>query len=408
MAGDTPDAQRPEDALAAQTARLRGRDVLAAVGASVMSALLVFLVAALAVQIRASLHFGVDALGFVISLYYLSAAISSVPLSRLVEAVGALRAMYWGCLFTGALLLLAASTVHSLASLAVVMVAAGAVSSALQPATNLFLVRRAPPKHHGFAFGIKQAAVPLAVFLGGLAVPTIGLTIGWRWAFVVTAVLALVISQVMPRSRRSLAAYRARPPVVARLGRRGTLHLILVTLGFALGVAAASALSAFAVTAVAAAGLDKATAGLLGSLGGLVAAITRVSVGLYADRGSRAPLAVAASMLSLGAVAYALLAATTSAGSVFLVPALILAFSAGWGWNGLFSLAIVSSYPSQAARATGIASVGGRIGGIVGPLVFGLVATHASYGWSWALAAAAAACGALILFLGRHLLGHAT
>src|SRR5699024_5418681 len=114
-----------------------------------------------------------------------------------------------GCLATGGLLLLLAAFARSLLVLAIIMIFAGVVSSALQPATKLFLVRRAPHKRHGFAFGIKQAAVPFAVFLGGLAVPAIGLTVGWRWAFVTAAVLALVISLIMPHSNRSLSAYRA-------------------------------------------------------------------------------------------------------------------------------------------------------------------------------------------------------
>jgi MFS family permease len=404
MAEQRSDAPRPGDALATKTDRLRGGDIFAAVAASVLSALPVFLVAALALQIREALHFGVASLGLVISLYYLSAAVSSVPLSRFVEAVGALRAMRWGCLATGVLLLLTAAIVRSFASLTAVMVATGVVSAVLQPATNLFLVRRAPPTHHGFAFGVKQAAVPLAVALGGLAVPVIALTVGWRWAFVVTAGLALGISRVMPRSRSSLAAYRAHPPAVAHLGRRGITNLILITFGFALGVAAASALSAFTVTAAAAAGQGKAEAGLLASLGGLVAATTRVAVGIHADRGTRAPLVVAASMLGLGAAAYVMLAVATATAPALLIPAIVLAFSAGWGWNGLFSLAIVSRYPSQAARATAITAVGGRIGGVIGPLVFGIVATHASYAWAWALAAVAAIIGALIILAGRRLL----
>lgn len=392
-----------QDTAPSQTDQLRPRDIFAVVVTSVFSSLAVFLVAALALQIRESLHFGVAGLGVIVSLYYLSAALSSVPLSRLVEAVGALRAMRWGCLLMSALLLILAGTARSFWDLALLMAAAGALSSGLQPATNLFLIRRVPRAHHGFAFGIKQAAVPMAVLLGGFSVPVFALTVGWRWAFVVAAVLALVASITMPRSQTSFAEYRSRPPI-PRLGRGATVNLILLAVGFGLGVAAASALSAFVVTAAAAAGQSKATAGLLASLGGFAAACSRIAVGFHADRGRRAHLVMVALMLGLGAVAYVMLAMATAEVPELLIPGIVLAFAAGWGWNGLFNLAIVKRYPSQAARATGITSVGARTGGVAGPFVFGLVATHVSYGAGWLIAAVSAMSGALIILAGRRLL----
>ncbi|HYW77651.1 MAG TPA: MFS transporter [Gammaproteobacteria bacterium] len=385
----------------AQTSRLSIRDVSAAVTTSVFSSLAVFLVAALALQIRESLHFGVAGLGVVVSLYYLSAALGSVPLSRAVEAIGALRAMRLGCFLMAMLLIVLAAAVRSLLGLSLLMVAAGVVSSGLQPATNLFLIRRIPRAHHGFAFGIKQAAVPVAVLLGGLCVPVFALTVGWRWAFVAAALLALVAGATMPRSRTSLAEYRARPPIPP-LGRAAAGNLILLAVGFALGVAAASALSAFIVTAAAAAGETKATAGLLASLGGVVAAATRIAIGRHVDRHASAHLVIVSTMLAVGVAAYVMLALASSALSALLIPGIVLAFSAGWGWNGVFNLAIASRYPTQAARATGVTSIGGRAGGVVGPLVFGLVVTHASYETAWLLAAGSAMSGALIILAGRR------
>lgn len=381
--------------------KLHARDIVAVVSTSIFSSLVFFLTAALALQIRDSLHFGVAALGVVFSLYYLTAALSSVPLSRVVEAVGALRAMRFGCLVMAALMLILAGAVHSLTGLAIVLAAAGAVSSGLQPATNLFLVRRVPRAHQGFAFGIKQAAVPMAVLLGGLSVPAIALTIGWRWAFVIAAGLAIVTAAAMPPSQTSFAEYRARPPI-PRLGGPATVNLVLLASGFGLGVAAASALSAFAVTAFNAAGQGRAAAGLLASLGGFVAAVTRIAVGVRADRRSGGHLLVVAAMLGLGAVAYVMIAAATTLLPLLLIPGIVLAFSAGWGWNGLFNLAVVKRYPSQAARATGITSVGARAGGVAGPLVFGLVATHVSYSAGWLIAACSAVSAVLIILLGRR------
>lgn len=383
------------------TNQLRISDIAAAVASSVLSALPVFLVAALAPEIRASLHFGVTAFGSVVALYYLSAALGSLPLSRLVEAVGATRALRGGGVVTAVLLLLVAVLARGVISLAVLMALAGLVSAAIQPATNLFLIRRIPAGRRGLAFGLKQAAVPLAVVLSGLAVPALALTLGWRWAFAIVAVLALAASTCMPRARTSLAAYRARPPIPS-LSRRDLVYLVFLTFGFGLSVAAASALSTFAVTALTAAGQSHATSGLLTSLAGLAAATTRITVGAQADHRLRAHLVVISVMLLLGTLAYGLLAVATAALDSLLVPSLLFAFAAGWGWNGLFSLAIATRYPAQAARATAITSIGGRAGGVLGPFVFGVVITHASYTWAWLIAAAATASGALILLIGHY------
>lgn len=374
----------------------------AAIGSSILSALPVFLVATLATQIRESLHFGVVALGTLFSVYYLSAALGSIPLSRLVEAISATRAMRWGCAATGALLLLLAALASNIYELAVIMVATGLSSAMLQPATNLFLIRRIPTARRGMAFGLKQAAVPSSVVIAGLAVPVVALTIGWRWAFAIVALFALLMSFFMPRAHSSLAAYRARPPAPP-LSSREVAYLTILTIGFSLGVAAANALSAFIVTALVAGGQSQATAGLLASMGGLVAATTRITMGFQADRRLRSHLTVIAIMLGIGAVAYVILAGAAAGPSLLLLPGMVLAFSAGWGWNGLFSLSIAAQFAAQAARASGIVSVGGRIGGVIGPFVFGVVATHASYSWAWLLAAASAASGAAIIFFGQRM-----
>lgn len=386
----------------AQNLQLSYKDVVAVVAASVVSSLTLFLVAGLAFQIRGSMHFSVSTLGSVISLYYLCAALGSVPMSRLVEMLGALRSIRWGCMLMAALLLILAAGVHHIVGLAAVMAMAGVLSSGLQPATNLFLVRRVPHEYRGFAFGVKQAAVPMAVLLGGLAVPAFGLTVGWRWAFVTAAFLAFIASISTPRSRYSFAQYRANPPPIDKLGTDGVFNLILLAVGFGLGIASASALAGFVVTATVALGQGEGMAGVLAGVGGLAAAATRIALGLYADRGDRPHFVIVATMLCIGAVAYATLAFFTKATTVVLVPLIVIAFSAGWGWNGLFNLAIVNRYTSQAARATGITSVGGRAGGVVGPLVFGLVVDHFSFRVAWLLVSLASVCGAMVILGGRR------
>ena len=46
-----------------------------------------------------------------------------------------------------------------------------------------------PARRRGAAFGIKQAAAPLATLLAGLAIPVFALTLGWRAAFLAACLL---------------------------------------------------------------------------------------------------------------------------------------------------------------------------------------------------------------------------
>ena len=76
--------------------RFGDRDLTAAVLVTTVSALPSFLTATMAVQIRQSLPLGAASSGLAISLLYIGAAASSVPFSRLVEAIGGGRARSGG------------------------------------------------------------------------------------------------------------------------------------------------------------------------------------------------------------------------------------------------------------------------------------------------------------------------
>ena len=48
-----------------------------------------------------------------------------------------------------------------------------------------------PAGRQGLSFGVKQAAIPVSTLLAGAAVPTVALTLGWRWAFVLGGLRAM-------------------------------------------------------------------------------------------------------------------------------------------------------------------------------------------------------------------------
>ena len=396
-------AENGDDLSGVEPGRGIGRDVLSAIAASTTTSFAVFLTGALAVQMGASLHFGPDSLGMAVSIYYLGAAAGSVPFGRLTEAVGGARVMKPTALLAGTLLALIALLAHSWVSLSVVLFFSGIVSSAMQPATNLFLARRIPRDRQGFAFGVKQSAIPFASLFGGLAVPAIALTIGWRWAFAFAALCSGVTALLVPRSHTSLASYRAKHKDPASPGR--IAPLVVLGVGFGLGIFAAAAMTAFLVTSGVAGGLSKPEAGYLAGAAGAVAVMVRVYSGVLADRRGGGHFKVIALMLVMGCLGYIGLAL----GSAFRVYLFfwfgaIIAYGAGWGWNGLFNFAVIRTHTKAPARATSVTQVGGRLASVFGPLVFGVVVAHGSYAIAWLVNGLVAVLGAGVILYGRHML----
>jgi hypothetical protein len=64
----------------------------------------------------------------------------------------------------------------------------------------------------------------------------------------------------------------------------------------------------------------------------------------------------------------------------------LLAFGAGWGWTGLYHLAIVRLRPRAPAAASGAASTALFIGAVAGPWGFGTLAAATSYRLAWVTA----------------------
>jgi len=379
-----------------------GRDVFTALSGVVGASFPLFLVSALAVQLQQSLGFGPSGLGIVVSLFFVAAALSSMPLGSLTERLGAVYVMRLACAFGGIALLGLATIVTSLQGLAVALAIAGVASAAMELATNQFLARRVPIARQGAAFGYKQAAVPFAATLAGLAIPGIVVLVGWRSAFGVAVVITAGIFITLSFAPDVRRPYRR--PIKAALPGRSVLALGVLGVAVGLGVAAATALTSFLAISMFAAGVDELSVGWLVALGGVVACASRVVSGIRADRRDGNHLVVVAIMLALGGIGIGLLALSVSGIAQLMIPAILLAFAAGWGWNGLFNLAVISHNRDHPARATGITQLGSRFGGVLGPLAFGLTVDLFGYSAAWVGTAAVAVLAAAVMLLGRRML----
>jgi predicted MFS family arabinose efflux permease len=269
-----------------------------------------------------------------------------------------------------------------------------------QPAANLLVFKAIPVTRQGFAFAVKQSAIPAATLLGGLSVPVLALTVGWRWAFWGAALLALFFATLPPRLVGTQAE-RANPGGKPSESLRPLAPLWVLALGIGFGAATASCLGTFLVTSSVSAGLSPSTAGLNMSLGSAVGIFGRLVAGHLADRrGGRHLIAVAA-MLMVGAVACAALALGRPWIILCTTP---IAFGVGWAWPGVSNLAIVKNYSRAPAAATGITQTGVHVGGVLGPFAFGVLVEELGYRGAWLGAAACSGAAALFVVTGRYAL----
>ena len=277
------------------------------------------------------------------------------------------------------------------------LVLGGLANAVAQVAANLALARGVRAERQGLAFGMKQAAIPAATLLSGLAVPLVGTTIGWRWAFTGCALGAFAIACTVPKSTEGQVQHHTNE----LSGDMRPMPLILLALGIGLGSAAAVPLGAFTVESGVAAGLQVEFAGLLLAAGGVVGIVVRLALGWLADRRSTGHLRIVAAMLIAGTAGFVLLA--TGVNWLFVLGT-VLAFGAGWGWHGLFNFAVVKYNPNAPAAATGITQTGAAAGSAVGPFLFGVIVESTSYGTAWLGAGAAALVAVAAILAGRWML----
>ena len=148
---------------------------------------------------------------------------------------------------------------------------------------------------------------------------------------------------------------------------------------------AVNCVSPFFVDSAVSSGTATGLAGGLLALGGAIGVVSRVAWGLVADRRGRGSLQLTAILMAIGAIGIGLLGVPS--GLPLLLLATALAFGAGSGWSGLFHYAVVRSYPTKPAAATGTVTTGLALGGMIGPMTFGWLITSASYTVAWSFAA---------------------
>lgn len=381
-----------------------GNDISAMVvisSALVLVALPFFMVGGLAVQIKAELELSEASLGAAVTIGFLSGAFTAPFGGRIADRVGPRRAVYIGCsIATTALLSLGLFTTGW--STLVGFLCLGGIGVALtDPGLAILVGVTVPGQRQGLAFGVKEASIPAATLVAGLAVPTIALTVGWRWAFLIAVLPLALVLVLLPRLQTQMQSQETietevHEPATPPPKRRA---LLLAAMAAALGTTAASGVGIFLTDSAVAMGMTPGNAGLLLATGSLAGIVARVATGALADRTGGPQFGLIASMLAVGAVTMSL---GGTGNTLLLILGTIGAFTGGWAWTGIYFLSLVKTFPDRPGTVAGIGTAGLGVGNAAGPVLFGLAAGAWSFGAAWVGAGVIAALAALLMVNARR------
>jgi len=368
------------------------KPLLAAVLSSTLSILPVQLLGASAVLARDELHFNPADLGVAVASFFAAYGVSAWTAGHLSQTRGPRVGLIIGTALSCVALLGIATIVHDWSTMIALMMIGGVGNAFSAVGGNLALGSGGGFSRQGLAFAMKQSAVPLSGLLSGAAVPIIGVTLGWRWSFVAALLLAPALYFLLSKEFVEGASLRTDRTAPA------TDWAMMVPVALAYGGAAGSAsvLGAFLVDAAVKSGFSIAAAGSILVMGSVTSLAARMGVGMLVDRRGRADFMIVAVMLFIGTAGYLALA---QGSVVWFAIGTVLAFGAGWGWNGAANHAIVSMNKRNPGTASGLAMMGMALGGVVWPMAFGLIVTHVNFRTAWIATAGLSLTSAILLAL---------
>lgn len=365
--------------------------VVNSIAVTVVAASPVFLVSSASELIRVEIDISTAALGAMVGAYFLAAAATSGVGGRLADRVGPSPSMALSSGLTAASLLGVSFLAYSRLGLTSMLIVGGLAYGLAQPAVSADLsgLRDGRP---ALAFGVRQAAIPMAALLSGGTTRLLSDGSGWRQLFLVGAAAAVVLAVSSTIVSVRVPARSVR--IASRSGDVRVPAMAVLAFGALLAGGVATSLATLFVESAVQSGVPVATASSWLVWASLLAALARVLSGWLADRLDGRHLALAAYMLAMGSLAMVFIAGSDT--PVLILVGGLSGFAFAWGWPGLMNFAVVDLNPSAPGSASGIVTTGAALGAGLGPLAFGAVADGQSFSHAWYLAAAAAALAAIV------------
>ena len=307
--------------------------------------------------------------GALVTAMTISGALISPSVGTLTDRIGARRATIVTLLAAGGAL--AAMSVSPVFGLVAFFALVGGVAQAIaNPATNKLISMHVPPGERGVITGVKQSGVQAGTFLGGLLLPVITLSLGWRWAVAVFGFAALVGGLWASVSLPADIALETEPGSEPTGERMPPVIRSLALYGFLLGFAGTAIFTYLPLYAEESLGYSSSVAGYVVAFVGSVGVAGRIGWGRLSERslGAMRSLRII-SVLSF--VSALLLVAAETAPWMVWVAALTTGLSAS-SWNAVGMLAIIQSVPTRrAGRGSGVVLAGFLLGLGLGAPAFG-------------------------------------
>lgn len=332
--------------------------------------------------------------GWLVTLVTASAAAGSPITGRLADRFGG-RRMTLGIFGLGLLTVVIIASAPTFQLMLVASAIAGLANAAGNPGTNKLIATRMASGERGLVMGIKQSGVQLGVLIGGLTLPPLAVTFGWRTAVLAVAVVPLAGAVAawslldrdvpIPEDRTPSHEFRHKP---------GTRWI--AGYAFVMGMGTAAVVSFVPLFAQEAVGTSVTVAGLAASAIGFSGVIARIVWGVVSEEQDH----FAGPMAALGALAMAATAAiwaSADRGVWLLWVGVLLAGASVSAWNAVANLAAVADVSSRdAGRASGLVLGSFLAGFTLSPVAFGYsVDVTGSYDLGWSAVIVVFALGTL-------------
>jgi predicted MFS family arabinose efflux permease len=363
----------------------------------------------MASQIALSLGLSPQIAGVYVGLVYAGAILSSSFSASLITRLGPLRTSF-ACVVTGGAGLALLAVPHVAASLFATAII-GLSYGPLTPASSHVLARYRSGAGMAFLVSVRQTSVPMGGVLAGLVAPPLVLGLGWNAACVaiggVTAALgaavwvAVSIVRNEPPDKPHGHSASLFEPVRFIFRRPGLASLATSSVVYA---AMQLVLSSFLVVYLtSAAGMNLLLAGALLSASQLAGVVGRLGWGFVADR-VPSPRLLLLGIALLMAVAAGLMSLFTEAWPVAAIAAVVILLGAtASGWNGVFLAEIMRDVrPAEVGLATSGSLMFTYLGIVLGPSLFGALASAVGFPKAYIVMGAAVLLGGILGVAFRH------
>lgn len=331
--------------------------------------------------------------GVYVALAYLGAMAASLLSGSATRRYGAIRASQVGMVLCALGLLLC--TIPSVPAMAAGALLVGLGYGPITPASSHLLARTTPAHRMSFVFSIKQTGVPLGGVLAGLIVPGLAQWAGWQTAFMIVAAANLVCALATQPLRPTLDADQdPAQKLSAGNGLIGPLKMVfshrslavLAGISFLFSITQSSLTSYLVTFLHHDLSMDLVLAGVVLAVSQAAGVGGRLLWGYVSDHyfGPIRTLGGLSALIAVCALSTPLLQIADSHTLVLVV--LCLFGGSAIGWNGVYLAEVARQAPDgQASVATGGALAMTFMGVVVGPPIFGWIASlSGSYGSAYA------------------------